>query len=158
MLPEVADVTDNSTLGEFIGIRWNSCTFRDLSALPVDALDLTGPPQKTNQMLESDPLLQIYGYKLHFGSLGPSQTRNHRFQSKFNCNERTYWYMLHFGYIRRLTENTDFSNNPTAMSAFTGIRCTWATRGRSPKLQSSTTTTQLPRVDLLVYAALGLYY
>ena len=67
--------------------------------------------------------------------------------------------MLHFGYIRCFAAKTDFSNNPTAMSAFTGIHCTLATRGRSPKSQSSTpTTTQLPRVDLLVYAALRLYY
>ena len=29
--------------------------------------------------------------------------------------------MLHFGYIRWLAEKTDFSNNPTAMSVFTGI-------------------------------------
>ena len=56
MLPEIADVTDNSaTMGEFIGIRCNSCTFRDLSALPADALVLSGPPQKTTQMLESGP-------------------------------------------------------------------------------------------------------
>ena len=58
MLPEVADVTDNSTtMGEFIGIRWNSCTFWDLSAFPVDALVVSGPPQKTTQMLESGPSL-----------------------------------------------------------------------------------------------------
>ena len=58
MLPEVADVTYNSsTMGELIGIRWNSYTFRDLSAFPVDALVVSGPPQKTTQMLESGPLL-----------------------------------------------------------------------------------------------------
>ena len=57
MLPEIADVTDNSTvMGECTGIRCNSYTFWDLSALPVDALVLSGPPQNTTQMLEYGPL------------------------------------------------------------------------------------------------------
>ena len=53
---------------------------------------------------------------------------------KINCHERTYWYMLHFGYIRWFAAKTDFSGNPTTMSAFTGIHCTLATRGRSPQI------------------------
>ena len=63
-----------------------------------------------------------------------SAPRDHRLQKQPNRHERIHRYTLHSGHIEVLLEIADFSNNPTVLSAFTGIRCTWR---RDPRMRAS---------------------